>query len=290
MVKEQLSSFKEKELIHSGESSEIYRLTDGRLLKVAKPIVFSTCRARGISYESKILNTSARTVFEIVSPLSAVYDGSFCSGFTMEEVQGVGLNRYDDNFTLADRADLGHYADLYAKIENVVKKANKVGIVMPDLCTCDNIIIQPDGSLRFIDFDGMQFGSGDKSMALSTSLGNAMRYAGNKKYDNSLCSFTKELDKTSLAILMFLLTFNVDLTKVGIVHPTLRVPITLERVLSDLGIEDREFLRKIAANISSDKKGYYLSDELFKIAENYRMEAMEIPFMKGHYVKRLIRK
>ena len=55
MVKEQLSSFKEKELIHSGESSEVYRLTDGRLLKVANPIVFMTCQALGNSYESIIV-------------------------------------------------------------------------------------------------------------------------------------------------------------------------------------------------------------------------------------------
>lgn len=290
MVKEQLSSFKEKELIHSGESSEVYRLTDGRLLKVAKPVVFLTCRLMGISYESKILNTSARTVHEIVSPLSAVYEGSFCSGFTMEEVQGVDLNHYDDNFTLADRANLRHYAELYAKIEDVVIKANKLGIVMPDLCTCDNIFILPDGSLKFIDFDGLQFGAKDKSMAISTSLGGPMKYAGNRKFDNNFCSFTRELDKTSLAVLMFLLTFNVNLSKIGMMHPTLRVPITLENVSTDLGIEDSEFLRKIAANISSDKKGYYLQDDLFRLAENYDMEAMELPFMPEHYIKRLFRK
>lgn len=290
MVKEQLSSFKEKELIHNGESSRIYRLTDGRLLKVVNPIVFMTCQAMGISYESKVLNTAARSVKEIVSPLSAVYEGSLCSGFTMEEINGVDINHYDDDFTLEDRANLRHYADLYAKIEEIVMKANKVGIVMPDLCTCDNIMILPDGSLRFIDFDGMQFGSRDKSMALSTSLGNPMNYAGNRKYDYSFCSFNKELDKTSLAVLMFLLTFNVNLTKVGMIHPTLRVPIRLENVFDDLGIEDKEFLRKIAANISSDRKGYYLQDDLFRIAENYDMVAAELPFMPGQYIKRLIRK
>lgn len=290
MVKEQLKSFKEKELIYSGEASNIYRLPDGRILKVANPIVFMTCQALGISYESKILNTAARSVKEIVTPLSAVYDGSFCQGYTMEEIIGVDLNHYDDNFTLKDRANLKHYAELYAKIEEIVAKANRVGIVMPDLCTCDNIIILPDGSLKFIDFDGMQFGSRDKSMALSTSLGNPLNYAGKSKYDYSFCSFNRELDKTSLAILMFLLAFNVNLTRVGMIHPTLGVPITLENVFDDLGIEDKEFLRKIAANISSDRKGYYLQEDLFRIAENYDMVAAELPFIPGQYIKRLTRK
>ena len=64
----------------------------------------------------------------------------------------------------------------------------------------------------------------------------------------------------------------------------------LEDTLREIGLEDREFVRKVLANISADKKGYYLRDELFKIAENYSMEAMEIPFMKGHYTKKLTRK
>ncbi len=290
MVKEQLKTFKEKELIYSGEGSCIYRLTDGRLLKVANPIVFATCQTLGISYESKILNTAAISVKEIVSPLSAVYDGSFCKGYTMEEIHGVDLNHYEDNYTLRDRADLKRYAELYAKIEEVVIKANKLGIVMPDLCTCDNIMVLPDGSLKFIDFDGLQLGSRDRTMALSTSLGNPMRYVGQKKYDNGFCAFNRELDKTSLAVLMFLMVFNVDLTKVGMIHPYTRQPITLENLFGDLGLEDRDFLRKLKANISSTQKGFYLQDDLFRVADNYSMVAAEMPFMPDYYIKKLNRK
>jgi hypothetical protein len=290
MVKEQLNTFKEIEPIYRGEGSTIYRLPDGRLLKVAKPIVFQTCQALGIKYENKILSTAAVSVKEIVTPLSAVYEGSWCRGYTMEEVSGVDLNRYDDDFTLADRGNLDHFAELYAKIEEVVIKANRVGIIMPDLCTFDNIIIQSDGSLKFIDFDGMQLGSRDKGVALSTSLGNPMKYVRIPKFDSGFCNFTRELDKTSLAILMFLLVFNIDLTKLGMLHPRTGRTITLVDTLREIGLEDREFVNKVLANISSSKKGFYLSDELFKIAANYRMEAMEIPFMKGYYVKRLIRK
>lgn len=290
MLKEQLKSFKEMEPIYRGEGSTIYRLPDGRILKIVKPIVFETCQFLGANFESKILSTAAVSVKEIVTPLSAVYDGSFCLGYTMEAVEGLDLNRYDENFTLEDRGNLHHFAELFAKIEEVVVKANRVGIVMPDLCTLDNIIIQPDGSLRFIDFDGMQFGTRDRSIALSTSLGNPAKYIRNPKYDNSFCSFTRELDKTSLAILLFLMVFNINLNKIGMVHPYTKKIITLEDTLREIGLEDGEFVRKVLANISADKKGYYLRDELFKIAENYSMEAIEIPFMKDHYTKKLTRK
>ena len=87
-----------------------------------------------------------------------------------------------------------------------------------------------------------------------------------------------------------MLAFNVNLTKVGMIHLQLRVPIRLEDVFVDLGVEDKEFLRKIAANISSDKKGYYLQDDLFRIAENYTMDTMELSFLPGQYIKKLTRK
>ena len=89
---------------------------------------------------------------------------------------------------------------------------------------------------------------------------------------------------------MFLLAFNINLTKVGVMPPQLRVPIRLEDVFGDLGIEDKEFFRKIAANISSDKIGYYLQDDLFRIAENYTMDTMELPFLPGQYIEKLTRK
>ena len=290
MKKEQLSSFVDKEVIYNGEGSTIYRLPDKRVLKVASPLVFKTCDMVGTSYESKILSTAARSVKEIVCPLTAVYNGSKCIGYTMEEINGVDLNNYDANYSLFERADLNKYALLYSKIEQVVKKANKVGIVMPDLCTCDNIIILPNGNLKFIDFDGMQFGSKDKSIALSTSLGNPINYIYSKKYSNSFFSFSKELDKTSLTILMFLVVFNINLTKIGQVNPFTGKVVTFNEIFQLLGIEDEVFMNKVALNLSSDKAGVYLEDELFKIARNYDMCVAKLPNMKDSYMKKLIKK
>lgn len=47
MLKEQLKSFKEMEPIYRGDGSTIYRLPDGRILKIVKPIVFETCQFLG---------------------------------------------------------------------------------------------------------------------------------------------------------------------------------------------------------------------------------------------------
>lgn len=289
MEKEQLSSLQKKELIYSGEGSAVYRLSDGRILKVANPIVHRTCQFVGADYEQKILDTRAKSVFEIVSPLTAVYRMRECAGFTMEDVIGVDLNHYDDTFTLAQRSDLHAYSILYNKIEGVVKKANRVGIVMPDLCTCDNIVIMPDGSLRFIDYDGMQFGEFDRTLALSTSLGDPHQYLSSSKYCTSPFHFTTELDKKSLTILMFLVVFNVNLNKVGCFNPFEGRMVTLKDVFDLLGIHDLVFMNKVAANISSTEKGVYLGDEIAKIAEHYRMVTYPSP-IEGCYVKKLVRK
>jgi hypothetical protein len=273
--KEMINDFKEPELIHVGETSKVYRLQDQRIIKIVSPLVLMACKASGISYEDKIHNTAAKKVKEIVCPLTAVYDGTTCVGYTMEEVKGVSLNSYDDNYSLSQRSNLNEYAKLYAKIEEVVMKANKLGIVMPDLCTCDNIIFLPDGSVKFIDFDGMQFGSRDKSLFLSTSLGEQTQYTDNRKYSFSLGSFTKELDKNSLARLMFLWVFNKNLCTLGMdINGHI---VTLEDVFETLGLgEEKQFFDRISRNLSIDRKGVYLQDELFRIAEQYDMYTAEV--------------
>lgn len=291
MKKIMLESLKPTGLIHGGDTSKIYTLTDGTVLKIASPIVLQICLMAGTTYERKILDTRAKKVSEIVSPISAVYAKRSCIGYTMEKITGCDLNSYDKSFTLRQRSDLNHYFDLYKKIEDIVIKANRAGIVIPDLCTCDNIIMLPDGTLRFIDYDGMQFGDNDKSIAFSTSLGREDRYVNNPKYSRQLGHFTSELDKTSLAILMFLIVFNVDLTKVGTISPIDGNIITVKDIFQMLGIDDPVFMKKIEANMSDTQKGVYLQDELYKISQNYDMQTFRVPFApKDSFIKKLSRK
>lgn len=291
--KEQEKAFDIIGKIYDGETSEIYRLRDGRLFKKAKPLLINMCYRTGVNYEAKLLSTSALSVKEIVSPISVSYDGKFCTGFTMEEVFGPSLNTYDDDFTIEQRSDLDGYYELYSKIEDVVRRASKVGVVMPDLCTCDNIIIQKNGLLRFFDFDGMQFGRNDRSIAFSTSLKHIREYLCSRKFVDGQFHFTKELDITSLTILMFLVVFNIDLNRVGTINPFTGKVITIEEIFDLLGLKDDVFMRKVSANLSLTERGSFIADDLRRVASNYRMEAVIIPEglpNSGMCLKKLIKK
>ncbi len=286
MEKEQLRSFKDKQLIYRGEGSLIYRLPDHRILKVAQPLTLNTCRLVGASYEGRILNTRAQKVSEIVRPITAVYDNSNCVAYTQEDIVGKTLNEYDDQLTTQQRSDLHHYYELYRKIENAVKKANEAGIVIPDLCTCDNILVLPDGSIKLIDYDGMQVGPRDRCVALSTSLGDPAKYLFSAKYCDEPFHLSAEIDKTSLTMLMFLVVFNIDLTKIGQRNPITGSILTLKEVFQMIRITDPLFMKKVEANISTEQKGTYLQDELYKIACNYDMMAIPFPIKgEGAHVK-----
>lgn len=291
ILRESEYDLKKNGLLYSGETSYIYRLEDGRLYKKAKSILFDVCRRNGIDYEAKILDTRAHAVKEIVSPLSAVYTDDRLSGFTMEEVEGPTLTDYDKDFTIEQVCDLWHYYELFHKLETIIEKANKVGIVMPDLCTCENIIVQKDGNLRIIDYDGNQFGEDDKSICFSTTLKHIREYVKSPKFMVKPQIFTTELDKTSLTILMFLTIFNVDLNTIGMLDPS-GERVTLKYIFDYLNLHDEQFMNKVAANLSLTQKGTFLAPELYRLAKEYYMLARPLPrhVVEGGYQKVLFKR
>lgn len=291
ILRESEYDLKKKGLLYNGDTSYIYRLEDGRLYKKAKSLLFDVCRRNGVDYEAKILDTRARAVEEIVSPLSAVYIDERLSGFTMEEVEGPTLTDYDKDFTVEQVCDLWHYYELFHKLETIIEKANKVGIVMPDLCTCENIIVQKNGNLKIIDYDGNQFGENDKSICFSTTLQHIREYVQSPKFMVKPQTFTPELDKTSLTILMFLTVFNVDLNTVGMIDPA-GERVTLKYIFDYLNLHDEQFLNKVAANLSLTQKGTFLAPELYRIAKEYYMLARPLPkhIAEGGYQKVLFKR
>lgn len=289
VVKEQLSSFVNPKIFYHGEYSTIYQVADGRLLKMNSDYLQSLYLMSGISYERKILDTKAHRVSEIVSPLSAVYDKDLCRGFTMEQVKGIDLNQYVADFSLYDKANLLKYAKLYCKIEEAVKKANRLGIVIPDLCTCSNIMIDQDGKIRLVDYDGLQFGPSDKALFTSSVLGDPDQFIGHSKYCKSILSYTAELDKRSLTMLLFLLIFNKDLKLVNQYVPSIGRKIELWEIFDLINLDDEIFMNKVAANLSFDKKGDYLGSDLMRIANNYNMMIYPLP-KEDLYAKVLVRK
>lgn len=287
--KEQVTDFVKTKKVYDGDSSIIYKLEDGRLYKEMKPLVHSVLQRTGIDLEKKLLSTNASSIGEIVCPISLVYNEHFCKGYTMAEVKGNTLTKYEEELSLFEKSNLELYFSLYSKIEDIVKRANDSGIVLPDLCTIDNIMILPNKEIKLIDFDGMQFGDDDKSFVFSDNLKHIRSYINSTKFMKKEAHFTKELDITSLTILLFLLVFNVDLNKVGAFEPFTKTKITLKDVFELIGINDPIFMKKVEENLSLKTKGSYLGSDLYRIMKNYQMIAIPSP-IEGMCLKKLFRR
>lgn len=287
MVKEDINNLKIEDIFYKGQYSTIYRLIDQRLLKVIVPEVEEIYREYDTSYEERVLDTRAKVVEEIVAPLSVVYNHGICCGYTMEEVNGMSLPDYCDNLFLCSNENLNIYSELYTNVENVVRKANENGIVIPDLCTAGNIMVQNDGKIRLIDYDGLQI-KDNISVCLSSALGNPKKYISATKFRDRFYHFTDELDKASLAILLFILVFNLDISRIGQYYPGTNIMVTTKDVFDMLGCSDVEFMKNIDDNLSVSKLGHYLADDLKRIASDYVM----VPFsgQGAKVTKRLIRK
>ena len=289
MEKEYFEDLKKKEVIHDGETSVIYRLEDGRILKTIKPLIEELCNRFNLDYEAKISSPLADEIDEIVKPLTKVYCEDRCIGYTMEEVIGKSLGDYEKNISLEEQCDFNHYLKIYPKLEQILKKGNSKGIVFPDICTAGNIIITPNEEIRLIDFDGLQLGPKDKSMSMSNSLGNPAKYIENKKFSKYRFHFTPEIDKTCLTILFYLLLFRVNINNVG-VYNGFDAPITYEEIFKYINLKDQNLINKTITNLSDKGKCSFLESDLLRLAKKNIIVPMEYFEAKDIYTKRLIPK
>lgn len=262
-----------------------YKLNNGSILKIFNPSIIQLAKFVDIDFERKILDAKPiKSSPEILVPTSAVYCKNNFVGYTMPRARGVDYNKVEDNLTFDQRVDLERYARIHSKLESVIKK--NPDIVFPDFCTCDNIFIDKNENISFIDYDGLQVGK-HKSISTSTSLGDPSSYYNDKHID-SLGYFTKELDKRSLIILYFLSAFNIDLNKVGTLFPNSNNKITLDLIFSVLNLDDPDFCHKVWKIFNNNEENEYLDDDVFRIAEKY---GINIVAQNGNqFVKRLYKK
>ena len=158
-----------KKKLSSGNYSSIYRLSNGDIFKMFDEEYLMINKLGGISLEDKIVNADkVFTTDDILKPKVCVYSGDNFVGYTTDYVDGKSYSYVDRNLPLDKRKDLFYYADLYKKIEDIVRKNEK--IVFPDLCTCDNIIMGDNGKITLIDYDGLQVDNYNTGM-ISTALG-----------------------------------------------------------------------------------------------------------------------
>lgn len=96
-LKELLANNNYKKIFH-GETSQIFLLQNGKILKLFVPMYLSLMKIININLEQKILSSERITLpKEIVKPEIAVYDGINFIGYTMERAKGINYNTRDKN-------------------------------------------------------------------------------------------------------------------------------------------------------------------------------------------------
>lgn len=273
-------------IVSQSSCGEVYRLKNGDIFKWFYPTIlrilnFDHSLEKKISHAKEIDG-----VPEIIIPNRIVLNRqNHFVGYTMPEAQGVDFNSYDQHFTLEQRANLTNYSKLFYNLSNVVERANKQGVVMPDLGTCDNIFVQ-DGKVSIIDYDGFQIGK-YKAYTISTTLGPEEQYHNEKYMKDNF--FTPEIDKKTLVLLYFLNTFNIDLNQVGKKEPITGKEISLYEVMNLLGLKDYDMLQKVYNTLSSNKPGEYIGEDVMRIADEYTMQCFVNP-LSGYCFKKLLKK
>lgn len=274
------------DLICKSNKAYIFKLKNGDILKIFHPFILNVYKKLDLKLEEKIVSAKPiETVPEIIVPNKAIYSNNEFIGYTCKEAIGIDYNSYEDTLSENDFYNLNRYAEEYRKLESIVKRGNKEHIVFPDLCSCDNIFIDQNGNFSFIDYDGLQVGN-FVTPVLSSSLGDESQYDCHK-YKNGLL-FTPELDKRSLITLYFLMTFHVDINKVGQYNPVTNKKITLDLIFNTIGLDDYDIQNKIWKLFQNNKQNEFLEEDVFKIAESY--DLLAIPVERNVYIKKLIKK
>lgn len=264
------SDLEGSKLIYDELFTRIIKLRDGSILKEFSTDIINHSNEIGANAEGKVLSSEhIKGSPEILFPTAAVYskyDGGFI-GYTTDEVIGEDYNAYNYKFSIEQRSNLHNYAINHEKLESVLRK--NPDIIFPDFCTCSNIIFSSDGKVHFIDYDGLQVG-GYKSYSYSSTLGDIESLFYNPKYYKN-GFFDKELDKKSSVFLYFLVTFNINLSKVGTVNHITNEFITLDDCFRAINLDDPDLCHKAWKIFQDDQENEFLGDTIYSVADKYDM-------------------
>lgn len=282
-----LEQLKKFEVLSTGYNT-VYKLDNGEVLKSFHPTYIEMMSSVGVNLENKILNaTNVSFAPEILIPTSASYLNGRFFGYTLPSAKGVPYSFYDSSLSYLEYTDLYQYAKVYAAIEKPVR--NTSNIVFPDLCTCDNIFISKDKDdfqVQFIDYDGLQVDQ-YRSIMISSSLGD-QSFLTDKYYKNDF--FTKDLDIKSLTHLYFLAAFNINLSRIGMLNPVTGSNVSLEDMFEFIRLDDWDVMDKVYKIFHEKSVNEYLGDDVFNLAEEYRLVAIPNSHSPIGYVKVLEKK
>lgn len=221
---------------------------------------------------------------DIIKPNGLIYDENnrFC-GYSMPYVKGKTIREYDDSLSLSSKTNLYEYANLYKKLEDIVRRNSN--IVIPDLLTDGNFLITDNLDIKLVDTDSMQIGK-NRTFTVSTALGidDYNFYNYHKYFDNKTKLYKKALDIRSLTIHYFLSVFNLDISNME------QNPQNIYTLFKHINLPDQQIFYKVAS-LFIDKDEFpneYLGDDVFKIANQYNLVINS--YQDNYPIKTLVKK
>lgn len=268
-----VESIKPKKIITNTLKGTVMELENGDILKLFGSIY------DGEDYFIKLLEKkiellhSYNHISGIVIPKEKVFceeTGKFV-GYTMDKTPGVSFPELHENLPLSKLRKISYLTELYLKIEEIVKKINENGIIVPDIATMNNIMVDDRKNMSLIDCDSWQVGP-YMSLDISTLLGKQEQY-GISKYTDPVTGLLKNnLDKKSLALMYFVTVPGILLEETIRKHGELlgfTTTQSIEYIFAQLGLDDVDFQHKIWKMYQPDGDNEYIGDDVRRISENY---------------------
>lgn len=266
---------------NNGATSTTF-LEDKSIIKLYNMFSILVEMQLGMNTEEKILSAQETVDLpEINFPQSAIYTADtkkfIASRYNFIEGQAIKHLHFG--------IDLEKYCDLHLKLEDFLKRADKHHIVLSDYASLDNIIIDKEGNIHFIDYEGMQIGK--HKTATASRIIAELPVFHRPKYTTNDCYFTKEVNILSWYIGFFLNTLNLNLSDIGkkTVDGT---KITLDSFFKTAGIDNPDIQHKIWKLLNPKQKNEYLGDDLLILKENYKLKTIKLD--NGYQHKQFIQK
>lgn len=262
-------------LLSSDFDGNLYRLSDGSILKLFNAVYLDSYKRQNIDLKEKMLQVETIHHPRIIVPDKMCCMDDDVVGYIRRDVSGRSFTEFFSNESDNDKINLYRYALIHHNLESVVEECSD--IVFPCLCDETGIYLEQDFKPYFVNFEELQHGT-FRAGRVSKNLG--LRTDSNDSRYLSDGLFTKNLDKMSSIYLYFLNTFNVDLSKFN--------STSVGEVFNGLGLKDDDICHKVWSLFDKDYDNDFLGDDVFRIAEEYEMRV--VFNTRTTCVKRLVKK
>ena len=262
-------------LLSSDFDGNLYRLSDGSILKLFNAVYLDSYKRQNIDLKEKMLQVETIHHPRIIVPDRMCCMDDDVVGYIRRDVSGRSFTEFFSNESDNDKVNLYRYALIHHNLESVVEECSD--IVFPCLCDETGIYLEQDFKPYFVNFEELQHGT-FRAGRVSKNLG--LRTDSNDSRYLSDGLFTKNLDKMSSIYLYFLNTFNVDLSKFD--------STSVGEVFNGLGLKNDDICHKVWSLFDKDYDNDFLGDDVFRIAEEYDMRV--VFNTRTTCVKRLVKK